>query len=80
MQKKNQTPIDNKLTLVSVSRNGRTHSFFIKLPIYKKEKAVVANVLAAAQVQFLATNSKAKYIADGAVISAMNELAQALPI
>ena len=40
MQKK-QTPIDNKLTLVSITRHGRTHSFFIKLPIYKKEKATI---------------------------------------
>ncbi len=37
MQKK-QTPIDNKLTLVSITRHGRTHSFFIKLPIYEKRK------------------------------------------
>lgn len=41
MQKK-QTPIDNKLTLVSITRHGRIHSFFIKLPIYEKEKAVIS--------------------------------------
>ena len=43
-------------------------------------KLAVANLLSVAQSQFMGASNKAKYIADGAVISAMNEVAQALPI
>ena len=43
-------------------------------------KLAVANLLSVAQGQFMAGSDKAKYIADGAIISAMAEVAQALPI
>lgn len=43
-------------------------------------KLAVANLLSVAQSQFMGASNKAKYIADGAVISAMNEVAQSLPI
>lgn len=31
-------PTGHKLTLVSIRRNGKLHSFFVNLPIYKDEK------------------------------------------
>lgn len=38
---KKEKPVGHKLTLVSVSRNGKLYSFFIKLPIYG-EKPVMS--------------------------------------
>ena len=43
-------------------------------------KILIANLLSVLQAQFAQNSDKAAFITEGAVISAMNDIAQALPL
>ncbi len=60
-------PTGHKLTLVSIRRNGKLHSFFVNLPIYKDEKVRIPSC-------------QLNDIARGAVMAGMQEIVAALPI